>query len=123
MADKDIDILYKELPALEIIFQSGEIFHFDWVSSMQQYIKNNFKFKNTYIFTTNVFPLELLHMLENHEIHQIKEVKIIETLRAADGEKIFEVNSIKLPIFSVERKIDKTGFSTPWIIKIIDIHQ
>ena len=34
MADKDIDILYKELPALEIIFQSGEIFHFDWVSSM-----------------------------------------------------------------------------------------
>ena len=62
-------------------------------------------------------------MLENHEIHQIKEVKIIETLRAADGEKIFEVNSIKLPIFSVERKIDKTGFSTPWIIKIIDIHQ
>lgn len=84
---------------------------------MKQNINNNFNFKNSYEFTTPFLSLDLLKLLE-HSSHQIKEVKIIEELKTDKGENFIKTHSISLPVFSASRKVDISGTSRCWTIKI-----
>lgn len=114
---KDIEVSFRLPPDLEIIFQSGEIYRLNSILSMKQNINNNFNFKNSYEFTTPFLSLDLLKLLE-HSSHQIKEVKIIEELKTDKGENFIKTHSISLPVFSASRKVDISGTSRCWTIKI-----
>lgn len=115
-----IEVGFRFTPQLEIIFQTGETYKLDIILSMEQTIENNFNFKNEYKFTTALLPLELLKLLESSNVHQIKEIKIIDEFRTAEGIDYVEVHSISLPIFSLSRSINEVGLPGNWIIKVIE---
>ena len=115
-----IEVGFRFTPSLEIIFQTGEIYKLDIILSMEQTIENNFNFKNSYKFTTDLLPLGLLKLLESSSVHQIKEIKIIDKFRTAEGIDYIEVHSISLPVFSLSRNINGVGSPGNWIIKIAE---
>ena len=115
-----IEVGFRFTPSLEIIFQTGETYKLDIILSMEQTIENNFNFKNSYKFTTDLLPLGLLKLLESSSVHQIKEIKIIDEFRTAEGIDYIEVHSISLPVFSLSRSINGVGSPGNWIIKIAE---
>lgn len=115
-----IEVGLRFTPQLEIIFQSGETYKLDAILSMEQTIENNFNFKNSYKFTTALLPLGLLKLLESSNIHQIKEIKIIDEFRTVAGTDYIEVHSISLPVFSLSRSINVVGLPGNWIINIAE---
>jgi hypothetical protein len=115
-----IEVGFRFTPSLEIIFQTGETYKLDIILSMEQTIENNFNFKNSYKFTTALLPLGLLKLLESSSVHQIKEIKIIDEFKTAEGIDYIEVHSISLPIFSLSRSVNEVGLPGNWIIKITE---
>ena len=115
-----IEVGFRFTPSLEIIFQTGETYKLDIILSMEQTIENNFNFKNSYKLTTDLLPLGLLKLLESSSVHQIKEIKIIDEFRTAEGIDYIEVHSISLPVFSLSRSINGVGLPGNWIIKITE---
>jgi hypothetical protein len=115
-----IEVGFRFTPSLEIIFQTGETYKLDIILSMEQTIENNFNFKNSYKFTTTLLPLGLLKLLESSSVHQIKEIKIIDEFKTAEGIDYIEVHSISLPIFSLSRSVNEVGLPGNWIIKITE---
>lgn len=117
---KGIEVGFRFTPSLEIIFQTGETYKLDIILSMEQTIENNFNFKNSYKFTTDLLPLGLLKLLESSSVHQIKEIKIIDEFRTAEGIDYIEVHSISLPVFSLSRSVSRVGLPGNWIIKVAE---
>ena len=115
-----IEVGFRFTPSLEIIFQTGETYKLDIILSMEQTIENNFNFKNSYEFTTALLPLGLLKLLESSSVHQIKEIKIIDEFRTAEGIDYIEVHSISLPVFSLSRSANGVGLPGNWIIKVAE---
>lgn len=115
-----IEVGFRFTPSLEIIFQTGETYKLDIILSMEQTIENNFNFKNSYKFTTALLPLGLLKLLESSSVHQIKEIKIIDEFRTAEGIDYIEVHSISLPVFSLSRSINEVGLPGNWIIRVAE---
>ena len=122
---KDIKTLvnYRFVPDIRITFNSGEQFILDLMLSMKHKIDNNFKFKNYYIFTTAVLPLEFIKIIESHEeVNQIKMIEIIEELRTTEGKDIKKIHTIPYPIFSLSRiiKPESAGNPSYYTIEVID---
>ena len=115
-----IEVAFRFAPQLEIIFQTGETYKLDVILSMEQTIENNFNFKNSYKFTTALLPLGLLKLLESSNVHQIKEIKIIDEFRTSEGIDYIEVHSISLPVFSLSRSVNGVGVPGNWIIKVTE---
>lgn len=115
-----IEVGFRLAPQLEIIFQTGETYKLDIILSMEQTIENNFNFKNSYRFTTAFIPLGLLKLLQSSNVHQIKEIKIIDEFKTPEGTNYIEVHSISLPVFSLSRSSNGIGVPSNWIIKVAE---